>query len=111
MSQNRFENLNRMIVEFIVIVDVLKKKYAEQITELNTKIYLDRELFEQLLSEKKFIDLKEKKSIWRDLKWILVDKDGGRYTKKIYANGKTFRKIVIDKGVYVALKDLTSAEK
>jgi len=111
MSENRLDNLNRLVVEFIIIVEVLKKKYSEQIIETTSKIYLDGELFEELLSQKQFIDVKEKKSIWRSLRWILVDKDGGRYTKKIYASGKTYRKIVIDLEVYSVLKEITASEK
>lgn len=108
MSIDRFETLNRMIVEYIVIVDALKQKYPDKITETETRIYLDRELFEQLLNEKKFLDLTEKKRLWRSLNWISVDKnDGARYTKKIFANGKTFRKFVIEKAPCEALKKLT----
>lgn len=111
MGINRFETLNRLIVEYIVFIEVLKKKYSDKIIETKTQIYLDRELFEQLLSEKRFLDLAEKKSIWRSLKWIAVDKDGARYTKNIFSNGKTFRRIVIEKEPYLTLKRLTADEK
>lgn len=108
---NRFEILNRLTVEYVVIVEVLKKRYSDKIIETKSQIYLERELFEQLLGEKKFLDLAEKKSIWRSLKWIAVDKDGGRYTKNISSKGKSFRRIVIEKGPYLELKRLTLDEK
>lgn len=101
-----FELLNRLAYEYILMVDVLREKYTDRIVELDERIYLDRELFEDLLSKKDFLTVEEKKKCWRNLRWISCDNDRYRYTKKIRIKDKTFRKIVIEKSPYNAMKKL-----
>lgn len=103
-----FEVLNRLAYEYILMVDVLRKKYTDRIIDREKRIYLDRELFDELLSKKDFLTVSEKKKSWRNLGWISCDKDRARNTRKIWINGKSYRKIVIEIEPYLELKELVS---
>lgn len=103
-----FELINNLITDYVLIVEVLLLRLQEKIIEHNDKIYLDREIFIDLLSKKDFISPQQKMKIWRSLGWISCDKDRSRYTKKIRIKEKTFRKIVIEKEPYETLKSLTN---
>lgn len=103
-----FELLNNLIKDYILIVEVLLLKLTDHIIEHDDKIYLEREVFIDLLSKKDFISTQEKMKIWRSLGWISCDNDRSRYTKKIRIKDKTFRKIVIEKEPYKTLKNITN---
>ncbi len=105
-----FELLNRLAYEYVLMVDVLRKKYSENIVECENRIYLDKELFDELLSKKDFLSVIDKKKYWRSLGWISCDTDRYRYTKKIRLKDKTFRKIVIEKEPYITIKKLIKNE-
>ena len=101
-----FELLNNLSKDYILIVEVLLLKFKEIIVNHDEKIYVDREVFEDLLSKKDFISPQEKMKIWRSLGWISCDNDRKRFTKKIRIGEKTFRKIVIQKDPYETIKKL-----
>ena len=103
-----FELLNRLAYEYILMVEVLRKKYTDRIIDQEKRIYLDRELFDELLSKKDFLTVSEKKKSWRNLGWISCDKDRARNTRKIWIKGKSYRKVVIEIEPYLELKELVS---
>ena len=78
----------------------------EKIINHNDKIYIDREIFVDLLSKKDFMLPQEKMKIWRSLGWISCDNDRSRFTKKIRVGDKTLRKIVIAKEPYLTIKNI-----
>lgn len=91
-----FELINKLMNEYVLMVKFLRKNYSDKIVENNNKLYLDRELFEELLSKKEFLSVHEKKKIWRSLGWISCDNDTSRFTKVIKLNKVVYRKIVIE---------------
>ena len=103
-----FELLNNLTKEYIFIVEALRGKLADKVIDKEDRLYLDRENFEALLSKNLFIPLAEKKKFWRDIGWISCDKDILRYTKKLWIDGKSFRKIVIEIRPYLAIKNMVS---
>lgn len=103
-----FELLNNLTKEYVLIVEALRKKYSDKIIDNEKRIYLDRELFEDLLSKKDFLSVYEKKKFWRSLGWISCDNDESRFTKVIKINKDVFRKIVIETEPQKALKSLIS---
>ena len=103
-----FELINNLIKEYIFIVEALRGKLSDKVIYKEDRIYLDREDFDILLSKNLFISLDEKKKNWRNLGWISCDKDNSRYTKKLWIDGKSFRKIVIEIKSYLVIKKLVS---
>ena len=101
-----FELINKLMHEYVLMVKFLRKNYSDKIVDNEKRIYLDREIFEDLLSKKDFLSVIEKKKFWRDLGWISCDKDNARYTKKLWINGKSSRKIVIEITPYLAIEEL-----
>lgn len=101
-----FELLNNLTKDYVLIVEVLMVKLKEKIINHNDKIYVDREIFFELLSKKDFMLPQEKMKIWRSLGWISCDNDRSRFTKKIRIGDKTFRKIVIEKEPYKTIKNI-----
>lgn len=103
-----FELLNNLMREYIFIVEALRGKASDKVIDKEDRLYLDRENFDILLSKNLFLPLDEKKKIWRNLGWISCDKDVSRYTKKLWIDGKSFRKITIEIKPYLAIKNLIS---
>lgn len=89
-----FELINNLITDYVLIVEVLLLRLQEKIIEHNDKIYLDREIFIDLLSKKDFISPQQKMKIWRSLGWISCDKDRSRYTKKLELRKKLLEKLL-----------------
>lgn len=89
------ETLYKLAKEYVDIVEVLREEYREHILEIKNKIYVRIDLFNYLLEQKKFYSVQEKKKKWRDLQWIICDKDRGRFTKIVKINGEIERKVVI----------------
>lgn len=105
-----FELINNLTKEYVLIVEALRKKYGDRIIDNEKRIYLDRELFEELLAKKDFLSVYEKKKIWRSLGWISCDNDESRFTKIIKINKNVFRKIVIETEPQKTLKNLINTQ-
>lgn len=103
-----FELINNLTKEYIFIVEALRTKLSDKVIDKEDRLYLDRENFDVLLSKNLFISLDEKKKFWRNIGWISCDKDNSRYTKKLWIDGKSFRKIVIEIRPYLAIKNIVS---
>lgn len=100
------EALYKLSKEYVDIVEVLREEYQEHILEIKNKIYVRIDLFNYLLEQKKFYSVQEKKKKWRDLQWIICDKDRGRFTKIVKINGALERKVVINLDPLETLKHL-----
>lgn len=100
------ETLYKLAKEYVDIVEVLREEYQDHILEIKNKIYVKIDLFNYLLEQKKFYSAQEKKKKWRDLQWIICDKDRGRYTKVVTIDGELERRIVIQLEPFETLKYL-----
>lgn len=90
--------------EFIFIVETLLVN--EDIED--NRIIIDRDYFKRLLEKYKYMSFKEKTGIYKDLNFLIHDKNN--YTLPCRQDGKTIRKVVINYKTYVTLKSLISQE-
>lgn len=90
--------------EFIFIVETLLVN--EDIED--NRIIIDRDYFKRLLEKYKYMSFKEKTGIYKDLNFLIHDKNN--YTLPCRQDGKTIRKVVINYKTYVTLKSLMTQE-
>lgn len=90
--------------EFIYIVDTLLVSEAVE----DNRIIIDKEYFKRLLEKYKYMSFKEKTSIYKDLNFLIHDKNN--YTLPCREEKKSVRKVVINYKTYVTLKWIISQE-
>lgn len=86
--------------EFLSIVEALE---VNQDIE-NNRIVIEKEHFRNLLEKYSYMNFKEKTSVYKNLNFIIHDKNN--YTLPCRENGKSVRKVVINYKTYLVLKDL-----
>lgn len=89
-----------MIKEFLSIVEALE---VNQDIE-NNRIVIEKEHFRNLLEKYSYMNFKEKTRVYKNLNFIIHDKNN--YTMPCKVSGKTARKVVINYKTYLVLKDL-----
>lgn len=92
--------LDFVVMEFISIVERLEEKQDIQ----NDRIIIDREVFKDLLSKYDYMSFREKTAIYKQLNFIIHDKNN--YTMPCKIDKKTTRKVVINYKSYIILKEL-----
>lgn len=90
--------------EFIFVVETLLTNEGVE----DNRIIIDKDYFRRLLEKYKYMSFKEKTSIYKDLNFLIHDKNN--YTLPCRQDGKTIRKVVINYKTYVTLKSLISQE-
>ena len=96
--------LEKVINEFIIIIDLINKKKPQMIIEKENTFYINKDFFERILSQKLFLESHRKLECLRALNLILVDKDRKRFTKKVVINGIGIRKVVANKKLLEMIK-------
>ena len=86
--------------EYLSIVETLTETEAI----VNGRIVIEKERFKTLLEKYQYMKFKEKVKIYKDLNFIIHDKNN--YTLPVRGNEKTVRKVVINYTAYVTLKQL-----
>ncbi len=94
--------LELVIKEYISIVDSLME--SEDIT--NDRIIIDRELFRSLLEKYNYMKFRDKTRIYKNLNFILHDKNNYTLPCKDIEKNKTIRKVVINYTTYATIKHL-----
>lgn len=89
-----------VIAEFITITEYLQEENNVE----NNKIVIDREDFKKLLEKYGYLTFKEKCKIYKQLNFIIHDKNN--YTMPVRSNNKIERKVVINFSTYLTLKKL-----
>lgn len=88
--------------EFLSIVEALE---VNQDIE-NNRIVIEKEHFRNLLEKYAYMSFKEKTSVYKNLNFIIHDKNNYTMPCKDKDSGKTVRKVVINYKTYLVLKDL-----
>lgn len=86
--------------EYLSIVETL----IETETVLNGRIVIEKERFKTLLEKYQYLKFKDKVKIYKDLNFIIHDKNN--YTLPCRDSEKTVRKVVINYNAYLTLKQL-----
>lgn len=86
--------------EYLSIVETLTETEAI----VNGRIVIEKERFKTLLEKYQDMKFKDKVKIYKDLNFIIHDKNN--YTLPCRDTGKTVRKVVINYNAYVTLKQL-----
>lgn len=97
--------LDLLVQEFISITEHLLQNY--HINE-NNRIVIDRKEFQTLLTKYAFLTFHEKCRIYKQLNFILHDKNN--YTLPCRIEGKTTRKVVINYNTYEIVKALQEVD-
>lgn len=93
--------LEMVVNEYITIVEHLEQKKDIE----NNRIIIEREEFKELLNKYAYITFKQKTKIYKQLNFIVHDKNNYTLPCKI-DNKKTERKVVINYETYLTLKPL-----
>lgn len=88
--------------EFLSIVEALE---VNQDIE-NNRIVIEKEHFRNLLEKYSYMNFKEKTSVYKNLNFIIHDKNNYTIPCRDRESGKTVRKVVINYKTYLTLKDL-----
>lgn len=88
--------------EFLSIVEALE---VNQDIE-NNRIVIEKEHFRNLLEKYSYMGFKEKTSVYKNLNFIIHDKNNYTIPCRDKESGKTVRKVVINYKTYLTLKDL-----
>jgi len=88
--------------EFISIVDYLVKTKASE----NNRLILEKELFKKLLEKNAYLKFSEKTKIYKQLNFIIHDKNSYTLPYKCKETKKTVRKVVINLETYKLIKHL-----
>ena len=94
--------LDLVIKEYIAIVESL----AESEPIENNRIIVDREHFKEILEKYNYTSFKQKTKIYKDLNFLIHDKNNYTMPYKDVREGKTVRKVIFDMGTYTTVKKL-----
>lgn len=88
--------------EFIFVVETLLVNEDVE----NNRIIIDKEYFKRLLEKYSYMNFREKVKIYKDLNFIIHDKNNYTLPCREHETGKTIRKVVINYNTYTTLKIL-----
>lgn len=92
--------------EYILMVENLKINEPIE----NNRIIIEREHFRKLLEKYQFMNFKEKVKIYKDLNFIIHDKNNYTMPCRDIETKKTTRKVVINYNTYATLKYIIEKE-
>lgn len=98
--------LEYIIKEYLSIVEVLED--TEPIE--NNRIILDRDYFKKLLERYTYITFKEKTKVYKDLNFIIHDKNNYTMPYKDRDTKKTVRKVIINYQTYLTVSNYYSKQ-
>lgn len=92
--------------EYILMVETLELKEDVE----NSRILISKEHFKRLLEKYPYMGFSEKVKIYKDLNFIIHDKNNYTLPCRDRQTGKTVRKVVINYNTYITLKNITEME-
>lgn len=99
------------------LLDLLIKEYISLVSKLeenepveNNRIIIEREQFKTLLEKYKYMTFKEKTATYKDMNFIIHDKNNYTMPVKEENSKKTMRKVVINYKTYLKVKTLYETE-
>lgn len=98
--------LEFVIKEYLTIVGSLE----ESETVENGRIIIERERFKSLLEKYRYMNFREKTKIYKDLNFIIHDKNNYTIPCKDHKINKTVRKVAINYSTYETVKHLMETD-
>jgi len=98
--------LNLVVDEYITIVEHLLETYPVE----NNRIIIDRETFKILLEKYTYLKFKQKTKIYKQLKFIIHDKNNYTMPYKNKELNKTIRQVIINFEAYNIMKYLNETK-
>jgi hypothetical protein len=98
--------LDLVIKEYISIVEALQEGEAVE----NNRIVIDKGYFKELLEKYHYMKFGDKTKIYKDLNFILHDKNNYTLPCKDTETKKTVRKVVLNYTAYRTIKKLLETE-
>lgn len=92
--------------EYILMVESLELKEDVE----NNRILIDKEHFRKLLEKYAYMSFREKVKIYKDLNFIIHDKNNYTLPCRDLNTKKTVRKVVINYNTYTTLKTILEKE-
>lgn len=95
-----------VIQEYLSIIELLEENESVE----NNRIIIDREYFKDLLENYNYMKFKDKTKIYKDLNFIMHDKNN--YTLPVRDDNlnKTVRKVVFNYATYLTVRKLYEKE-
>jgi len=91
-----------VIKEYLTIID-----YLTEIEEIeNNRIIIDKEYFKKLLEKNQYMKFNQKTKIYKDLNFLVHDKNNYTMPYKDPVQGKTVRKVIFNYNTYTTVKKL-----
>ena len=97
---------NLIVKEYLSIVGMLEDTHSIE----NNRIVIDRLYFRELLEKYHYMSFKQKTKIYKALNLIIHDKNNYTMPYKDVELKKTVRKVIINYGTYIILKELCDTE-
>lgn len=94
--------LDLIIQEYISIVELLEQENPVE----NERIIINREEFKRLLEKYGYLNFAQKTRAYKDLNFIIYDKNNYTLPCKDHTLKKTVRRVVINYRAYQAIKHL-----
>lgn len=91
-----------VIKEYVTIVGKLEENEPIE----NERIIIDREQFKKLLEKYNYMKFKDKTKIYKDLNFIIHDKNNYTMPYKDKVLNKTVRKVIFNYHTYLTVKKL-----
>lgn len=98
--------LELVIQEYLSIISVLEE--SEDIE--NNRIIIEREHFKNLLEKYNYMKFRDKTKIYKDLNFILHDKNNYTLPVKDKALNRTVRKVVFNYDTYITVRMLYNSD-
>jgi hypothetical protein len=97
--------LDMVVKEYIVLVELLEQDLPIE----NNRMILDREHFKGLLEKYGYMTFKQKTKVYKDLNFIIHDKNNYTMPCLDHTLNKTVRKVVINYTTFQTIKHLFEA--
>lgn len=91
-----------VIQEYLSIIELLEENESVE----NNRIIIDRQYFKNLLENYNYMKFKDKTKIYKDLNFILHDKNNYTLPVRDIGLNKTVRKVVFDYETYLTVRKL-----
>jgi len=95
--------LEIIIEEYLAIVETLLETHGVE----NNRIIIDRQYFRKLLERYHYLKFNQKTKIYKDLNFLIHDKNNYTMPCKDAELKKTIRKVVFNYETYLTVKNLT----
>ena len=98
--------LDLIIKEYLSVVEILLETQSVE----NNRIIIDRDYFKEVLGKYQYMKFNQKTQVYKDLNFIIHDKNNYTMPCKDIELKKTVRKVVFNYQTYITVKRLFETE-